>query len=77
MIKNDTKIEHICRNGTRFICDRADLKGVVVVIVGPYDVLVETTSDFAEFGAWHRSEVWEHLSSFAGYDTIRYDIEYV
>jgi len=77
MIKDDTKIEHICRNGTHISCDRADLKCDVVILSDSLHLKGELMADMAEFGAWHRSEIWEHLSSFAGYDTIRYDIEYV
>jgi len=77
MIKDDTKIEHMCRYGTQISCDRADLKCDVVILSDSLHLKGELMADMAEFGAWHRAEIWEHLSSFNGYDCVIYDIEYI
>jgi len=72
-ITNVTPIEHTCRNGTSFKCERADLKGGVTVTQAWGDANPEKRmADFAEFGAWHAHWIHEHLNGFQGYDCVRY-----
>ena len=72
---NASSLEHICRNGTVFKADRCDLKGGVKVSSSWEIDNLRLASDFAEFGAWHRSEIWAQLNGFGGYDNILYELE--
>lgn len=73
-ILNATSFEHMCKNGTVFKADRCDLKnGVKVYSSWEIDKL-RFAADFAEFGAWHFSEIWKQLNGFGGYDTIKYEM---
>jgi len=66
-------IEYMANNGTVFKADEDNLTGGVVVESCWLITTLQLGADFAEFGAWHRSEIWEGLKSFAGYDAVRYD----
>lgn len=65
-------INYMACNGTVFKANEDNLSGGVNVYstwdAQPWHIAI----DFAEFGAWHRSEIWEGLKSFAGYDAVRY-----
>ena len=75
-IKNTSRIGHMCRNGTYFEAARADLAGGVTVRFSEYGKRSdEVLADFAEFGAWHCSNIHPHLNGFGGYDNIRFNLE--
>jgi len=66
------KIEHMSSNGTVFKSDSKDLSSGVNVYSSWVVRPCQMAADFAEFGAWHRSVIWEDLEGFAGYDCVNY-----
>ncbi len=73
-INNNTEIQHVCSNGTRFESDTADLRNGVSVFSDAQGPL-EYGKDCAEFGAWHALQIHPHLNGFPGYDAIVYDMK--
>ena len=69
-IDSATRLEHMCSNGTRFIANRADLRGGVQYIVSDWTDSVDLTNDFFEFGAWHAYSILPQLKHFQGYDCV-------
>lgn len=73
-ITSSTPITHVCKNGTEFSSDRADLKNGLQIARSIHRLTDEEgcLNDFMEFGAWHAMEVWPHLTEgFYGYGLVK------
>ena len=61
--------------GTEFTGDRCDLRAGVDVLCDDEEPSPQLMTCAAEFAAWHRANVFNTLSTFDGYDCIRWDIQ--
>lgn len=71
-IENDTRLVHVCAQGTRFECERADLENGVHFQVSSYSGVEDVMQDMFEFGAWHATMIHPQLNSFSGYDCVSF-----
>lgn len=67
---NESPIEHHAHHGTIFSADRADLRNGLKARYRWKLTEAQKRADFLEFGAWHRSEIYEQLNGFQGYDCV-------
>lgn len=69
---NERPFSHVCHNGTRFDCERCDLRGPIEVrTLGEID-RERLTADFAEFAGWHGVNIHPYLNGFNGYDCLKF-----
>lgn len=69
---NNRPFEHCCSNGTKFRCERADLREPITVSNRPSS-WKSVCEDVAEFIGFHAVNIWPDLNGFSGYDTLDFD----
>ncbi len=74
MAKTILGFHYRASNGTEFSCEKENL-GKTVIVKRPEGIKEKNfIADIAEMAAYHAMNVRPILDSFAGYDTIRYEV---
>ena len=71
---NNQSFEHLSRNGTEFKCARCDFSFPVIVKKPPTMSEKDYLQDVSDMISYHVFNIWKQLNSFAGYDTIGFEI---
>ena len=72
---NEKPVEHHAR-GPTFRCERADFRGVPIMVSGwdpVEDKVLYLMQAVADFTAWHRGNIFEHLNGFSGYGALQFE----
>lgn len=72
--------EHLSHHGTKFTCERCDFRAPIKVEtefslmeMADIEVLQKIMLDISEMIGYHRSNIWDQLNGFQGYDCIKYE----
>lgn len=74
---NDKPFEFRTSDGSVFTCERSDFSLPIKVRGIPIDLNAEANLSMAfkavaEMIAYHRSEIWPHVTGFSGYDCLAF-----